>query len=51
MHSRKVVPMNLFSEKQWRNRNTEQSYGLVESGGEDDMYGESNIETLLPYVK
>ena len=38
MESRKIVLKNLFTGQQWRNRHGER-------GGEDEMYGKSNMET------
>ena len=46
-----MVPKNLFAGQQWRNRHTEQIYGHAERGGEDDMYGESNMETYITTCK
>ena len=48
--SRKMVLKNLFAGQQWRNRHREQTYGHGERGGEGELYGDSNTETLL-YVK
>ena len=42
-----MVPQNLFSGQQWRNRNREQTYGHGERVGEDLMYGESDMETYI----
>ena len=47
MKSRKMVLMNLFARKQWRNRHREQTYRHGERGGEGEMYGESNMETYI----
>ena len=46
-----MVPKNLFAVQQWRNKHRQQTYGHEERGGEGEMYGESNMETTLPYVK
>ena len=51
MESRKVVLNNLFTEQQWRNRHREQIYGHGERGGEDEMYGKSNMETCITICK
>ena len=46
MDSRRMVLINLFAGQQWRNRHREQTYGHVgREEGEDEMYGESNMET------
>ena len=45
-----MVLKNLFAGQQWRNRHREQTYGHGERGGEGELYGDSNTETLL-YVK
>ena len=51
MASRKMVPNNLFSGQQWRNRHREQTYGhWGREEGEGEMYGERNMELTLPYV-
>ena len=39
--------MNLFTEKQWRCRHREQTYGHGERGGESELYGENNMETYI----
>ena len=46
MESRKMVPKNLFTGKQWRKRHREQTYGHGERGGEGEMNGKSNMEKL-----
>ena len=51
MESRKMVPKNLFAGQQWRNRHREQTYGHGERGGEDEMYGENNMETCITICK
>ena len=42
--SRKMVLKNLFTEKQWRNRHREETYGNEKRGREGEMYGKSNME-------
>ena len=49
--SRKMVLKNLFAGQQWRNRHREQTYGHRERGGEDEMYGKSNMETCIIIYK
>ena len=46
MESRKMIPINLFTGQQWKNRHREQTYGHKAWGeeGEGEMYGESNME-------
>ena len=44
MQSRKMVLMNLFARQQWRNREHLWTWG---EGREDEMYGESNMETYI----
>ena len=51
MESRKMGLKNLFSGQQWRNRHRDQTYGHGEKGGEDEMYGESNVETYITICK
>ena len=51
MESRKMVPKNLFAGQHWRNRHREQTYGHGERGREDEMYGESNMETYMTTCK
>ena len=51
MESRKMVPKNLFTGQQWRNRHREQTYGHGERGGEGEMYGKSNTETYITICK
>ena len=46
-----MILINLFSRQQWRNRHREQTYGHRERGGEDKMYGESNMETYISICK
>ena len=50
MESRKIVLKNLFTGKQWRNRHREWTYGHGERGGEGEMYGKSNMETLHYHI-
>ena len=42
-----MVPKNLFAGQQWRNRLRKQTYGHREREGEDEMYGESNMEIMI----
>ena len=49
--SRKMVQKNVFTGKQWRNRHREQTYGHGQKGGEDEMYGKSNMETYIAICK
>ena len=42
-----MVPKNLFTGQQRRNRHREQTYGHGKRGGEGEMYGESNMETYI----
>ena len=51
IESRKMVLKNLFTEQQWRNRHREQAYGHGERGGEDEMFGKSNMETYITIYK
>ena len=51
MESRKTVPKNLFTGQQWRNSHREQTFVHGEREGEAEMYGESNMETYITYVK
>ena len=46
MESRKMVLMNLFAGQQWRHRLRKQTYRHRETGGEGEMYGESNMNNL-----
>ena len=46
-----MVLKNLFTEQQWRDREREQTYGRGARGGEDEMYGESNMETYITICK
>ena len=47
MESRKMVLKNLFTGKQWINRQKEQTYGHEEKGEEGEMYGKSIMETYI----
>ena len=49
--SRKIVLKNLLTGQQWRNRLRKQTYGHREREGEDEMYGESNMETYTTICK
>ena len=40
-----MVLQNLLTGQQWRSRHKEQTCGHGETGGEGEMYGESNMET------
>ena len=51
MESRKIVLKNLFTGQQWRNRHKEWIHGHGEKGGEDEMYGQSNMETYITICK
>ena len=46
-----MVLKNLLTGQQWRNRHREQTYGHGERGGEDEMYGKSNMETYITICK
>ena len=48
-----MVLKNLFTGQQWRNRHRKQTHGHGERGGEDEMYGKSNIsmETYINICK
>ena len=46
-----MVLKNLFTGQQWRNSHREESYGHGERGGDDEMYGESNMQTDMPIYK
>ena len=46
-----MVLKSLFTGQQWRNRHREQTYGHGERGGEDEMYGKSNVETYITVCK
>ena len=41
-----MILMNLFARQQWRNRTD-----FRETGGEGEMYGESNMETYTSICK
>ena len=49
--SREMILKNLFIGQQWRNRHRKQTYRHGQRGGEGEMYGKSNMETYLPFVK
>ena len=51
MESRKMVPKNLFTGQQWRNRHREQTYGDGERGGESEMYEKSSMGTYITMCK
>ena len=46
-----MIPKNLLSGQQWRNRHREQTYGHGERGGEGEMCGKSNMETYVTICK
>ena len=46
-----MVPKNLFSWQQWRNRHRELAYGHWERGGEGEMYEKSNMENYITICK
>ena len=46
-----MVPKNLFTGQQWRNRHREQTYGHEERGAEGEMYGKSNMEIYITICK
>ena len=50
MESIKIVMKNLFTEKQWRSRYREQTYGREEEI-KGEMYGKSNMETYTTICK
>ena len=51
MESRKMILKNLFTGQQWRNKYRQQTYRHGESGGEDEMYVKSNMETYISICK
>ena len=51
MESRIIVPKNLFTGQQWRNRHREQIYRHGKRGREGGMYGKSNMETYITISK
>ena len=51
IESIKMVLKNLLTGQQWRNRHRKQTYGHGERGGEGELYGKSNMETYISYVK
>ena len=46
-----MVLKNLFTGQQLRKSQREQTYGHRERGGEDEMYGKSNMETYITICK
>ena len=46
-----MVLKNLFTEKQWRNRHREETYGNEKRGREGEMYGKSNMEPYITICK
>ena len=46
-----MIPKNLLSGQQWRNRHREQTYGHGERAGEGMMYAESDMETYITICK
>ena len=46
-----MVPKNLFTGQQWRNRHREQTHGHGERGRKGEMYGKSNMETYITICK
>ena len=46
-----MVPKNLFTGQQWKNRHREQTCGHGERGGEGEMYGENNREAYIRSVQ
>ena len=46
-----MVLNNLLTGQQWRNRHREETYGQGERGGEDEMYGKSNMEIYITICK
>ena len=46
-----VLIMNLFAGHPWRNSYREETYGHGERGGDDEMYGESNMQTDMSIYK
>ena len=51
MACRKMVLMKLSAGQQWRHRHKEQTYGHGAGGGDDGMYGESNMEMYITICK
>ena len=51
MESRKTVLKNLFTGKQRKNRQREQTCGHGERGGEGEMCGKHNMETYITICK
>ena len=50
MESRKMLPKDLSAQQQ-RNRHREQTYGHGQRVGENEMYGESTMETYITICK
>ena len=46
-----MVPKNLFTGQQWRNRHREQTYGHMERGGEGEIYGKCYMEAYITICK
>ena len=46
-----MVPKNLFTGQQWRNRHREQTYGHGERGGEGEMHAKSKMESYITIRK
>ena len=46
-----MVPKNLFTGQQWRNRYTEQTYGPGKRGGDGESMERVTWKLILPYVK
>ena len=46
-----MVPKNLFTGQQWRNRHRKQTYGHGERGGDGEVYGERNMEIHITICK
>ena len=46
-----MLLMKLFAKQERRHRHREETYGHGERGEEGEMYGKSNMEIILPYVK
>ena len=46
-----MISMNLFARQQGRSRHREQTYGHGEMGGEDEIYGKSNMDSYITICK
>ena len=46
-----MVLKNLFTEQQFRSRHREKTNGHGERGGDGDVYGKSNVEISLSFIK